>query len=312
MSGPCCTARWPAARPDPSPTMSSLEGCQIKVWHLAPARISTSTNSVLPDVMAASSREVPASPVELLIQWLASFAPASTSFVLRMSVKAVRSPCSRATAAWAWEESNQRGSPHLRLGGTADTGHPDALPHPRLHPLHPYGGQEGCDVTPVAGRLYTVYRAGRRWSEEGEQAEAHGPGEGVEPGRTQELAIGRLEAGAQALVLAQGDQEGDQPRGAPLQAVLVEQPGQVTGVGGSPEYFLLGAVHVLEGQDGPAELLVREEGVPGRAEDGEGEGEGGGPLEQGAAHQEEEQGAPLGTRVGVLQPRGPQERLETL
>ena len=183
---------------------------------------------------------------------------------------------------------------------------------PGFTPSIPTAARRAVTSRQCPWRLYTVYRAGRRWSEEGEQAEAHGPGEGVEPGRTQELAIGRLEAGAQALVLAQGDQEGDQPRGAPLQAVLVEQPGQVTGVGGLPEYFLLGAVHVLEGQDGPAELLVREEGVPGRAEDGEGEGEGGGPLEQGAAHQEEEQGAPLGTRVGVLQPRGPQERLETL
>ena len=71
--------------------------------HLAPALKRTSRKSVLPLLMANSTKLPLASPVEELIQWRASLDPDSTSFVLTRSVKVVRSPCSNAKAAFAWK-----------------------------------------------------------------------------------------------------------------------------------------------------------------------------------------------------------------
>ena len=67
--------------------------------------------------MANSTRLPLASPVDELIQWRASRDPDSTSFVLTKSVKVVRSPCSNAKAAFAWntKELNLKKANHSEI-----------------------------------------------------------------------------------------------------------------------------------------------------------------------------------------------------
>ena len=106
-AGPCPTARCPGAKPDTSPTRSNLDRARMTcptlqlAYYLAPALRRTSRKSVLPLLMAISTKLPLASPVDELIQWCASLEPDSTSFVLIRSVNVVSSPSSKARAALA-------------------------------------------------------------------------------------------------------------------------------------------------------------------------------------------------------------------
>ena len=74
-AGPCPTARCPGAKPDISPTRSNLDLAGMTcptlqlAYYLAPALRRTSRKSVLPLLMAISTKLPLASPVAELIQW---------------------------------------------------------------------------------------------------------------------------------------------------------------------------------------------------------------------------------------------------